>query len=544
MLRTALLVLVVLSASVVGRFVCEPKPHRLNGWTKLSTSPAPTTRHQIQLALSRPFQHVTTELYTIADPAHPRYGHYKQVQQVAAFTAPPSTTLPQVVSAFRSFGLKFSDHCSLVAGHSDWVQCDLSIAALEAMFACKFHNYAHPQRPGVILSRVESYSLPDKMAGLVDFVGSMKRLPTVRPSVKALQRRRGSGGLVTPTRSRTLWNVNVQGNSTNGQIQEIAQFLDQYITPSDLTQFWSTFNLPAVNYTIVGPNDPSNPGDEASLDIQTITGVNQGTKTQFTVTPGLHEKQEPFLVWLLAIAGTKNPPLVHSVSYGDDEDSLDDSYITRVDQEFQKLGLLGHTFVYASGDSGVDCTDSNTQQPDFPASSPHVVAVGGLVDLGTPVPRSWSGSGGGFSNFFPQPSFMNKVHQGYLNNPNNNVPPSSGLYNTTGRGYPDIAGIAMNVAIILGGDEESVGGTSCAAPAVSGIIALLNDVRISKGKPVLGYLNPLLYSAAAANKYIGISTGPANSAGDCQGFQPDVNGGWSPTVGFGGLSYTQFAALM
>jgi hypothetical protein len=52
---------------------------------------------------------------------------------------------------------------------------------------------------------------------------------------------------------------------------------------------------------------------------------------------------------------------VHSVSYGDDENSLDDSYMTRVDQEFQKLGLLGHTFVYASGDSGVDCTDSNTQ---------------------------------------------------------------------------------------------------------------------------------------------------------------------------------------
>jgi len=379
---------------------------------------------------------------------------------------------------------------------------------------------------------------------VVDFVGSMKRLPTVGPAISAMERRRGSGGLVTPTRSRTLWNVNVQGNSTNGQMQEVAQFLDQYITPSDLTQFWSNFNLPSVNYTIVGPNDPSNPGDEASLDIQTITGVNQGTRTQFTVTPGLHEKQEPFLVWLLAIAGTKNPPVVHSVSYGDDENSLDDDYMTRVDQEFQKLGLQGHTFVYASGDSGVDCTDSNMQNPDFPASSPHVVSVGGLVDLGTPVPRSWSGSGGGFSNFFPQPAFMNKIHQAYLNNPSNNVPPASGLYNTTGRGYPDVAAIAMNVAIILGGDEESVGGTSCAAPAVSAVISLLNDVRIAKGKPVLGYLNPLLYSAAAANKYISISSGPANSAGGCQGFQPDVNGGWSPIVGYGGLSYAQFATLM
>lgn len=67
------------------------------------------------------------------------------------------------------------------------------------------------------------------------------------------------------------------------------------------------------------------------------------------------------------------------------------SYMQRVDAEFQKLGLTGHTFVFASGDSGVDCTNQNTMQPDFPASSPHVLTVGGLVDQGTPVPRSWSG---------------------------------------------------------------------------------------------------------------------------------------------------------
>jgi subtilase family serine protease len=37
---------------------------------------------------------------------------------------------------------------------------------------------------------------------------------------------------------------------------------------------------------------------------------------------------------------------------------------------------------------------SGRQNPDFPASSPHVLAVGGAVDTGAPVPRSWSGSGG------------------------------------------------------------------------------------------------------------------------------------------------------
>jgi subtilase family serine protease len=50
--------------------------------------------------------------------------------------------------------------------------------------------------------------------------------------------------------------------------------------------------------------------------------------------------------------------------------------------------------------------------------------------------------------------------------------------NSTGRGYPDVAAIAMNVAIVMQNNEYSVGGTSCAAPVVSAIFSLLNDIRI------------------------------------------------------------------
>jgi hypothetical protein len=36
-------------------------------------------------------------------------------------------------------------------------------------------------------------------------------------------------------------------------------------------------------------------------------------------------------------------------------------------------------------------------------------------------------------------------------------------------------------------------GTSCAAPTFSGVISLLNDLRLAAGKSALGFLNPLLY---------------------------------------------------
>jgi tripeptidyl-peptidase-1 len=38
------------------------------------------------------------------------------------------------------------------------------------------------------------------------------------------------------------------------------------------------------------------------------------------------------------------------------------------------------------------------------------------------------------------------------------------------------------------------GGTSAAAPAFAGIVALLNDARLATGKTSLGFLNPLIYA--------------------------------------------------
>lgn len=535
------LLFVLVAAVCATRFFPEPKPHHLNGWRRIGRTHSSVVL-DIHVALSRPFSHVTSELYQISNPDHPRYGNHHNVESVKELTRPEASGVRRVLSFFSSHNVS----CSFQEGHSDWLSCPgVAVSHLESALMCEFYDFVFPGSRHT-LSRTASYSLPSSLAGVVDMIGGIKRLPNIRHQKKLQRRRRSNSprqdGFVTPQRSRALWQVTGQGSRVNKNLQEVAQFLDQYMTMSDLTSFWSQLSLPSVNVTINGPNDPTNPGAEASLDIQTITGVNQGTATWFTVTPGLHKKQEPFLVWLLLIAGQKVNANVHSVSYGDDEDSLDSSYLTRVDQEFQKLGLQGHTFVFASGDSGVDC-DRGKQKPDFPASSPHVLTVGGVVDQGTPVPRSWSGSGGGFSNFFTQPSFMNAAHSAYLNNPANHIPPSK-TFNHTGRGYPDVSAVAMNVLIVMGGQEVLVGGTSCAAPVVAGILSMLNDVRIANKKPILGYVVPLFYNSAFSSGFIPIVSGPANSAGSCQGFEPAKGPGWSPITGFGGLNFANLKKLV
>ncbi len=57
-------------------------------------------------------------------------------------------------------------------------------------------------------------------------------------------------------------------------------------------------------------------------------------------------------------------------------------------------------FFAATGDSG--------SAANYPATSPHVVAVGGTV-LTHGAETGWSGSGGGCSGVFPQPDFQKGI---------------------------------------------------------------------------------------------------------------------------------------
>ena len=59
--------------------------------------------------------------------------------------------------------------------------------------------------------------------------------------------------------------------------------------------------------------------------------------------------------------------------------------------------------------------------------------------------------------------------------------------------------VGNNYYIQMMGSVFHVSGTSAATPSFAGMVALLNAGRLAKGDPVLGFLNPLLYAAHAAD---------------------------------------------
>jgi subtilase family serine protease len=62
------------------------------------------------------------------------------------------------------------------------------------------------------------------------------------------------------------------------------------------------------------------------------------------------------------------------------------------------------------------------------------------------------------------------------------------------------------------GDVTIWSGTSVSAPIFASIIALLNNELLAAGKPVLGYLNPRLYTDLAGT-FTDITTGKYQSPG-------------------------------
>ncbi|KIK97958.1 hypothetical protein PAXRUDRAFT_135153 [Paxillus rubicundulus Ve08.2h10] len=248
--------------------------------------------------------------------------------------------------------------------------------------------------------------------------------------------------------------------------------------------------------------------------------------------------------------GIVKPANVISTSYGYNEADLTLAYTARQCAEYAKLGLMGVTFIYSSGDDGVagggaiclnpdgsQTSDGKIFNPGFPSTCPYITSVGATqVSPGNSVFDRESAceqviySGGGFSNNFAIPDYQKDAVSSYLKN----HPPAypSNIWNSTGmsRAYPDISANGANYIVAIDGNFSLVFGTSAAAPVVGSIFTMINDARITIGKGPIGFINPLIYSASFADGFHDITNGTNQGCGTL-GFNATL--GWDPVTGLG-----------
>jgi subtilase family serine protease len=323
---------------------------------------------------------------------------------------------------------------------------------------------------------------------------------------------------------------------------ETIVIVDAYGSPtalSDLQFFSSTFGLPSPDLTIFHPTGTPTPSgsmhgvqllwaEETSLDLQWAHAIAPDAKLVLVASnPAETEGVQGFPSMFIGeqFAVNHYPGAVISQSFAATEQSFHsaaDVQVAKFDQVYQQAVANRVTVLGSSGDSGTANVDKQGRVFPFPtvnwpSSDPLVTSAGGtwlqfgwtwnptsptdLSFLTTPGSRTeavWNepflpaATGGGRSVLFSTPAFQSGISQSLLQG---------------SRGLPDVswnAAVDGGVLVYTGFSGVRVGwhiigGTSASSPQLAGLIALTNQLADQKGKPHVGYLNPLLYSLSASD---------------------------------------------
>jgi len=316
---------------------------------------------------------------------------------------------------------------------------------------------------------------------------------------------------------------------------------------------------------IIGGNDPTactkNPNNcaEANLDVQYIMAVAQLAPTTFWNEAS--SIGDIFYKWIQEVAADPHGVLVHSISYGSIEDSMSETTtLNRFNQEVASLGAQGITVVVSSGDDGVanfGARSDKTQcgfHPSYPATSPYVVAVGATQgpESGKPETACQSDTGGiittggGFSTVFAQPSYQSTEVAKFQSN-STACPPKT-MFASNGRGYPDVSMAGYNYEVIVASTTYGVSGTSASAPVFAGVLTLVNNARLKKGKTSVGFVNPSIYSVSRSNPSVFHDVTVGNNkccaksgvSPVCCTYGFYCTPGWDPVTGLGSVNVGRF----
>ncbi|KAG2138056.1 peptidase S8/S53 domain-containing protein [Suillus bovinus] len=570
-----------------------------SGWYK--HAPAPK-HHMLELKIALPqpkFPELEQHLREVSDPNHARYGAHLSKEETDALMAPHPETLPVVRKWLALHGLGEEDITQSSA--NDWVTIRVPVGLAEVMLTTDYHVYKHAQT-GESIIRTLSYSLPEILHDHIDLIQPTTMFaqfkafrstlhwsnhvrPAESPPGSTITGPAGNqvdascNNTITVSCLRQLYNaVDYKTSATNGNAFGIAGYLNEFSNNVDLQQFYQLQNPSAhgSNYTTLSIHGGNNnqsyeaAGLEANLDTQFGFGLTWPTPGTFYSTGGkppfksdlLTESNtnEPYSYWLEYVLSQVKIPQTISTSYGDDEQSVPQSYAIRICNGMAALGARGVSVIFSSGDGGVGDGVANPDEPlehqcysndglktpmflpVFPASCPisllatcSVTAVGGTVNI-PEIAADFSG--GGFSNYFHRPSYQDDAVSAYLAT----LAPGtySGLYNSTGRAYPDVSSQAASFSVVYQGQVTLLDGTSCAAPAFTAFVSMLNDARFSAGKTALGFLNPFLYSTG----YTALNdiTEGRNPGCQTEGFNATV--GWDPVTGYGTPNFEKLKDLV
>jgi uncharacterized protein (TIGR03437 family) len=501
------------------------------------------------------------------DPRSPSFRQWLTPEQYADRFGTSAGDLAKITSWLESQGFSVS----YVARSRNFVLFSGTAQQVAGAFHTQIHRYTVDGETHY--ANATNPSIPAAVAGLVSGIRGLTNF-RLKPHLKKAQPRSILDGMtvVGPPDFATIYDVkplyteSVNVTLINGAGQSIVVVGQSEIVRQDITNFRNHFGLGAAKLTLVqvprnsnypnGGNPGFSPGDEgeSDLDIEWSGAVAPGATIIFVYSGD---------VWTSAqYAIAENLAPVLSMSYGSCEQA-DFASLDTFRGYAQQGALEGITMLAAAGDAAAaDCDQGDTVAQaglavDVPGSIPEVVSMGGTefnegngIDwrngaaIGYIPEVAWNetavdvaygggllGGGGGASIYFTQPPWQNGIAP---NDGMRHVPDLS----SAAAVYHDPFYIYSSDSTFGGVGAQLVGGTSCAAPSMAGIVALINQYLAASGaikRPGLGNINPALYQLAQTQGSAFHDIVNGNNIVPCVSGSPScVNGffGWSAGPGY------------
>jgi len=452
---------------------------------------APAPDMVLRLVVSLPLRNTAaldSLLADITNPDSPSFRHYLSVAEFTERFGPTQTDYDAAAGFFAARGL------TVAARSANRLILDVNgkVADIERVFHVTMGLYRHPTENRLFLSADRAPTLDlavpiQQIIGLDDFV---RPYPKYLRHAEHVSNATGSGphGYFIGSDMHKAY---YPAGGLNGRGQSVGLMELEGYDITDVTSFFKKKYGPANKVSIVGISTDGSAVNctyahgcddtEQALDIEYLISMAPGLDSVRVYVSDTSPEN------VLNAMATDNISKVLSTSWGWNENFATDDAI------FKEFAAQGQTNLTASGDYS-----SLKASGPWPEEDANIIAVGG-TDVATATAggawsaeTGWNGSAGGPS--LDKTILIESYQKPFITAANG----GSGKL----RNVPDIAANAENFEIC--GDATcngGWGGTSFASPIWAGIIALANQQAVDGGKPVVGFINPLIYKLARGSSY-------------------------------------------
>ncbi|KAJ7908864.1 family S53 protease-like protein [Mycena leptocephala] len=535
-IRQLLTFISILSAASAGSLLVqhESRTTAPSGFVRQGPAP-PNDTITIRVALApKNIAGLQEKLMSISTPGTSDFRQWLSKDEVKAFTQPSRET----VAAFGAFASANHLAPTILSRNGDWVSIALPVSKANTLFAAQFDVYTHPSIPGTI-TRTLSVSLPSELVGHVDVLHPTTEFTVPKahlvPNVSGFDYGHGrgppascnssvTGAVVTPRCLQDLYGIPTTPATEKGIQSSLLVYAK---TPETGYTSHYTFSLLTLNNgTNIQGTSKDVVGIEANLDTQYTIGIATGVPVSFLSVGGnVSVFATSLLDTINFLDEMDHPPTVMTTSYGTLSRILEAAWRPKSAMVTWALPRGGYPCFLRPGMAAF----AQSTIPSVFAMSTNSCNIPRLLSLrhgGGVDKRIWTRSRRQLHRrriFAPvsRPAYQTAAVEGFLKT----IPPDfPGTFNRSGRG----SRMLRCRAATLRWRNQRIHAD------LRSIIALINDRLIAAGKPVMGFLNPFLYSNLTSKAFTDITIGrnpglvcPSNSTA----FEAAV--GWDPLTGFG-----------